>query len=48
MLSWQAGAPVDTVKAELRDGLEKIGAAMPDEWTQQTAERISKADPAQK
>ena len=48
VLSWQAGAPVDTVKAELRDGLEKIGAAMPAEWTQQTAERISKADPAQK
>jgi hypothetical protein len=47
VLSWQAGAPVDTVRAELEDGLRETGETMPQTWLTQTAERISNADPAQ-
>jgi hypothetical protein len=48
VLSWQAGAPVDTVRTELEDGLREAGETMPDHWLAQTSERISNADPAQK
>jgi len=48
VLSWQAGAPVETVRDELRKGLDDAGESMPDSWLEQTAERISNADPAQK
>jgi hypothetical protein len=47
VLSWQAGAPEETVRTELRKGLEEVGASMPDSWVAETAERISHADPAQ-
>ena len=47
VLSWQAGAPVDTVREELRKGLHDAGEDMPDTWVDATAERISNADPAQ-
>ena len=47
VLSWQAGAPVATVREELRKGLEDAGETMPDAWLDSTAERISNADPAQ-
>lgn len=47
VLSWQAGAPVDTVREELRRGLADAGENMPDSWVEQTADRISNADPAQ-
>lgn len=47
VLSWQAGAPVETVREELRKGLEEADETMPDAWLQETAERISNADPAQ-
>lgn len=47
VLSWQAGAPVETVREELRKGLDDAGETMPDSWVERTAERISKADPAQ-
>jgi len=47
VLSWQAGAPVETVRDELRKGLDEAGEDMPDSWVEQTAERISSADPAQ-
>lgn len=47
VLSWQAGAPPDTVREELAKGLAEIGESRPDEWLQATAEAISKADPAQ-
>ena len=47
VLSWQAGAPAETVREELRKGLEEAGETMPDSWLQETAERISNADPAQ-
>ena len=48
VLSWQSGAPVDTVRAELEKGLREAGETMPEEWVARTAERISNADPAQK
>jgi hypothetical protein len=48
VLSWQAGAPVETVREELRRGLDEAGESMPDAWVAETAERISNADPAQR
>ena len=47
VLSWQEGAPVETVREELQKGLDEIGETRPDSWIQDHAERISKADPAQ-
>jgi hypothetical protein len=47
VLSYQGGAPVETVRKELEDGLAEVGESRPDEWLQDNAERISKADPAQ-
>lgn len=46
VLSYQAGAPVETVTEELRSGLREIEADMPEEWVATTAERISQTDPA--
>ena len=48
VLSWQAGAPEETVLAELQAGLREIGADMPADWLANTIKRISRADPAQK
>jgi hypothetical protein len=48
VLSWQAGAPEETVRDELLKGLREIGADMPVEWVDATAVRISGADPAQR
>jgi hypothetical protein len=47
VLSWQAGAPEETVLAELQAGLRGISADMPADWVAQTVKRISRADPAQ-
>ena len=47
VLSYQAGAPADTVRAELESGLREIGESRPDEWLSANAEQISDADPAQ-
>ena len=47
VLSWQEGAPVETVRSELEKGLTEIGETRSQEWLQDHAERISKADPAQ-
>jgi hypothetical protein len=48
VLSWHAGAPAETVRAELEKGLSEVGETRDDQWLQETAERISTADPAQK
>jgi hypothetical protein len=48
VLSWQAGAPADTIREELASGLAQIGETKPEEWLARNAEAISKADPAQK
>jgi hypothetical protein len=47
VLSWQEGAPAETVREELGKGLSEIGETRSEEWLQDHAERISKADPAQ-
>ncbi len=46
VLSYQAGAPTETVADELRSGLREIDADMPDEWLARTAQTISETDPA--
>jgi hypothetical protein len=48
VLSWQAGAPEETVRDELQRGLGEIGADMPTDWVDRTVRRISGADPAQR
>lgn len=48
VLSWQAGAPTETVLEELNAGLREIDVDMPPDWLARTAERISHADPAQR
>ncbi|HET9829215.1 MAG TPA: hypothetical protein VFQ11_11975 [Nocardioidaceae bacterium] len=47
VLSWQAGAPEDTVREELERGLSQIGETRPEAWLRSNAEAISNADPAQ-
>ena len=47
VLSYQGGAPVETVRAELAAGLDQVGAERSEEWVQSHAETISRADPAQ-
>jgi hypothetical protein len=47
VLSWQAGAPEDTIRQELEKGLQEIGESRDEEWLRSNTERISKADPAQ-
>lgn len=47
VLSYQGGAPADTVRTELESGLSQIGESRSDDWLSEHAERISGADPAQ-
>lgn len=47
VLSYQAGAPIETVSHELTSGLAEIGEDLPADWVAATAERISNADPLQ-
>jgi hypothetical protein len=47
VLSWQEGAPVETVREELEKGLSEIGESRSEDWLQANAEKISDADPAQ-
>ncbi len=48
VLSYQAGAPEETVLAELQRGLREVGIDMPPAWVAGHAERISAADPGQR
>jgi hypothetical protein len=47
VLSWQAGAPEETVREELVRGLDKVGESRSEEWLATNARKISNADPAQ-
>jgi hypothetical protein len=47
VLSWQVGAPVETVREELEKGLSQAGESRSPEWLDRNAQAISKADPAQ-
>ena len=48
VLSWQEGAPVETVREELRKAATEVGVDVDDAWLDEKAKRISEADPAQK
>jgi len=47
VLSYQAGAPVETVRAELEAGLRRVGESRSRQWLDAHAQEISTADPAQ-
>jgi vacuolar-type H+-ATPase subunit C/Vma6 len=47
VLSYQVGAPVETVRKELEDGLTSIGESRSEAWLTEHAQAISNADPAQ-
>ena len=47
VLSYHPGAPADWVRKQLVEGLAEVGESKPESWLQETAERISNADPAQ-
>ena len=46
VLSWQEGAPVETVREELRKAAAEVGVDVDDAWLDEKAEQISEADPA--
>jgi len=46
VLSWHEGAPVETVRDELRKAAGEVGVAVDDAWLDEKARRISDADPA--
>lgn len=47
VLSYQAGAEVDTIKDELRSAASEVGVGVDDAWVEEKAREISVADPAQ-
>ncbi len=47
VLSWQEGAPVETVREELRKVAAEVGVEVDDAWLDEKAREISEADPAQ-
>lgn len=47
VLSYQVGAEVDTIRAELRRAASEIGVEVSDQWVDEKAQEISTADPAQ-
>lgn len=47
VLSWQEGAPVETVREELRKAAAEAGVDVADDWVEEKAQQISDADPAQ-
>jgi hypothetical protein len=46
--SWQEGAPVETVRDELRKAATEVGVDVDDAWLDEKARQISDADPAQR
>lgn len=46
VLSWQEGAPVETVREELRNAAAEVGVEVDDAWLEEKAREISDADPA--
>jgi hypothetical protein len=48
VLSWQEGAPVETVREELRKAATEAGVSVDDAWIEERAKEISEADPAQR
>jgi hypothetical protein len=48
VLSWQEGAPIETVREELRKAAAEAGVSVDDAWVDARAAEISEADPAQR
>jgi hypothetical protein len=48
VLSWHEGAPVETVREELRKAADEVGVSVDDAWLDERARQISEADPAQR
>jgi hypothetical protein len=48
VLSWQEGAPVGTVREELRKAAAEVGVEVDDAWLDEKATQISEADPSHK
>ena len=48
VLSWQAGAPAETVRGELSKAAAEVGVDVDDAWLDEKAAKISAADPAQR
>ena len=46
VLSWQEGAPTETVREELRKAAAEVGVEVDDAWLDEKARQISDADPA--
>jgi len=46
VLSWQEGAPTETVREELRKAAAEVGVEVDDAWLDEKAQQISDADPA--
>ena len=46
VLSWQEGAPTETVREELRKAAADVGVEVDDAWLDEKARQISDADPA--
>lgn len=46
VLSWQEGAPTETVREELRKAAAEVGVEVDDAWLDEKAHQISDADPA--
>jgi hypothetical protein len=46
VLSWHEGAPVETVREELRKAADEVGVTVDDAWLDERAKQISDADPA--
>lgn len=46
VLSWHEGAPVETVREELRKAAAEVGVEVDDAWLDEKARQISDADPA--
>ena len=47
VLSYNPGAEVDTIRAELWRAAQEVGVEVDDAWVEEKAQEISKADPAQ-
>ena len=48
VLSWQAGAPEETVREELHKAAAEVGVEVDEAWIAEKAREISEADPAQR
>lgn len=48
VLSWHEGAPVETVREHLQKAAQEVGVEVDAAWLDETAKKISDADPAKR